>query len=349
MAELNNHVLVTGAAGYLASWVVGQLLGAGQTVNATVRDLQDSQKIRHLLDLSDRFPNHLSLFEADLLEAGSFDKAMAGCSVVIHTASPYFHGKAKDPQAQLIKPALNGTLNVLASVNKTESVKRVVLTSSIVALYNDACDVSASVNHTVQETGINPNTDINHNAYAYSKTVAEQAAWAAQKQQDRWELITIHPGAIFGPSLSKRADATSVGMMIQFLNGSFRAGVPKLWLGVVDVRDVAAAHVQAALRATASGSYIIVADSLTLFEISRLLRVGDFGLKNKLPKGETGKMLIWLIAPLVGMQRSYVARNVGYPVYYNNERSKSELGIRYRQPAETFNDHIRQIVADGLL
>lgn len=349
MAELNNRVMVTGAAGYLASWIVAQLLSAGQTVHATVRDLKDKQKIRHLLDLSERYPNCLSLFEADLLAEGSFDQAMAGCSVVIHTASPYFHGKAKDPQAQLIKPALNGALNVLASVNKTASVKRVVLTSSIAALYNDACDVCASVNHTVQEADVNPNTNIHHNAYAYSKTVAEQAAWAAQKQQDRWELITIHPGAIFGPSISKRTDATSIGMMIQFLNGSFRSGVPKLWLGVVDVRDVAAAHVQAALRPTASGRYIIVAQSLTLFEISKLLRVGEFGLKNKLPKNETGKALMWLIAPLVGMQRSYVARNVGYPVYYNNERSKNELCIHYHQPAETFNDHIRQIIEDGLL
>lgn len=349
MTELKNPVLVTGAAGYLASWVVAQLLGKGQTVHATVRDLNDHKKIQHLLDLSDRFPNTLSLFEADLLAEGSFDRAMAGCSVVIHTASPYFNGKAKNPQAQLVKPALDGTLNVLASVNKTASVKRVVLTSSIVALYNDACEVGAAAKHTVQETDVNPNTDIRHNSYAYSKTVAEHAAWAAQKQQDRWQLITLHPGAIFGPSLSKRADATSVGMMVQFLNGSFRAGVPELWLGVVDVRDVAAAHVQAALLPNTSGRYIVVAESLTLLEISKLMRVGEFGLKNKLPQGETNKALIWLIAPLVGMQRRYVARNVSYPVYYNNQRSKSELDIHYRLPQETFNDHIRQIVADGLL
>ena len=124
---------------------------------------------------------------------------MAGCSVVIHTASPYFREEPNDLHTQLVKPALNGTLNVLASVNKTETVNRVVLTSSIVALVNDACDVGGSVHHTVQETDVNPNTDVSHNPYAYSKTVAEQAAWAAQKQQSRWELITIHPGALFGP------------------------------------------------------------------------------------------------------------------------------------------------------
>lgn len=349
MSESNNRILVTGAAGYLASWVVEQLLNKGCVVHATVRDLKDIPKIQHLLDLSGRFHGNLSLFEADLLAEGSFDRAMEGCAVVIHTASPYFLGKAKDPQQQLVAPALKGTLNVLASVNKTESVKRVVLTSSIVALYSDACDVGTSVNHTVQETDVNPNKDIRHSSYAYSKTVAEQAAWAEQKRQDRWELITIHPGAIFGPSFSKRTDATSIGMMIQFLNGSFRTGVPRLWLGVVDVRDVAAAHVQAALLPTAHGRYIIVAESLSLLEISKLMRVGEFGIKNKLPKGETSKALIWLIAPLVGMQRSFVARNVGCPLYFNNERSKLELNIRYHLPAETLNDHIRQIVADGLL
>jgi len=349
MSKLNIPVLVTGGAGYLSSWVVEKLLNQGHVVHATVRNLSDRSKIQHLLDLSDRYPNKLSLFEADLLVEGSFDGPMAGCSIVIHTASPYFLEKPKDPEAQLMRPALNGTLNVLASVNKTETVKRVVLTSSIAALYNDACDVGPSVNHTVQETDINPNKDIRHNPYAYSKTIAEQAAWEAQKKQVRWDLITIHPGAMFGPSLSKRVDATSVGMIIQFLDGSFRSGVPRLWLGVVDVRDVALAHVQAAVLSAARGRYIIVANSLSLYEISKLMRVEEFGIKNKLPKGEANKALIWLIAPLVGMQRRYVARNVNYPVHFNNDRSKLELGIKYRQPAETFNDHIRQIVKDGLI
>ncbi|MBI3478979.1 MAG: NAD-dependent epimerase/dehydratase family protein [Nitrosomonadales bacterium] len=349
MTILEHKVLVTGAAGYLASWVVKYLLDEGHTVHATVRALSDRKKVQHLLDFAERFPNKLSLFEADLLDEGSFDQAMSGCSVVIHTASPYYLDKPKDPQAQLVQPALSGTLNVLASVNKTTTVKRVVLTSSIVALYNDACDVSDATNHTVQESGINPNRDIGHNPYAYSKTIAEQAAWGMQKKQSRWDMVTIHPGAIFGPSLSKRADATSIGMMVQFLNGSFRTGVPRLWLGTVDVRDVAAAHVRAAVLPMAHGRYILVAQSLTLLEISKLFRLDGLGIKDKLPKGEVYKMLIWLIAPYVGMQRDYVSCNVNFPIYFDSERSKQELGIRYRQPAETFNDHIRQIADDGLL
>jgi hypothetical protein len=107
--------------------------------------------------------------------------------------------------------------------------------------------------------------------------------------------------------------------------------------------------VHAALLPNASGRYIVVAESLTLLEISKLLHIDEFGIPDKLPKRETGKALMWLIAPLVGMRRSFVERNVGYPIYYNNERSKLELGMHYRPPTETFNDHIRQIVADGLL
>ncbi len=342
-------ILVTGAAGYMASWVVARLLHEGYKVHGTVRSLQDKNKIQHLLELAQRYSGRLELFEADLMAQGSFDAAMAGCATVIHTASPYFLDKPKAPQTQLIGPAREGTLNVLESVNRTLDVTRVVLTSSVAALYNDACDVGADAQHTVQESNINPNQDIGHNTYAYSKTIAEQAAWELHSQQKRWELVTIHPGAIFGPSLSRRVDATSVTMMIQFLNGSFRTGVPKLWLGLVDVRDVAEAHVRAALLSHASKRYIVVAESLRMLEIASRMRPGELGIPARLPRKEVPKALIWLLAPFVGMQRRYVARNVNFPLDFNNARSKKELGLTYRDTAETLNEHCRQIVADGLL
>lgn len=345
----SKSILVTGAAGYIASWIVAQLLDKGYIVHATVRRIDDRPKTRHLLDLAIRHQGRLVLFEADLLVKGSFDKAMVGCSTVIHTASPYFLDKPDDPQKQLIEPARDGTLNVLDSVNRTASVKRVVLTSGIVALYNDACDLSASSRYTVQEQDFNSNTNVHHNTYAYSKTLAELAAWEHQSKQQRWDLVTIHPGVTFGPSLSKRIDATSINMMIEFLNGSFRMGVPRLWLGVVDVRDVAAAHIRAALLPQAKHRYIVVADSLRLLEIARLLRPDDYGLENRLPYFEVPKPLIWLLAPFVGMQRSFVARNVNFPLYFNNHRSRQELGLTYMPVETTLNDHCCQIISDGLL
>ena len=342
-------ILVTGAAGYIASWVVAQLLQSGHRVHGTVRSLSDPHKTQHLSKLASQYPGQLMLFAADLENPGSFDAAMQDCTQVIHVASPYFFEKPKDPMRQLVRPALEGTRNVLVSVNRTPSVQRVVLTSSVVALYHNACDVGAAVQHTVQESDTNPNTDPHANPYAYSKTVAEQAAWDMQRQQQRWSLVTIHPGAVFGPSLSKRVDASSVTMVIQFLKGSFRTGVPALELGLVDVRDVAAAHVQAALLPQARHRYTVVAQSLRLLDLAKRMRLDGTGIADKLPRNEAPKWLMWLIGPLVGLQRSYVARNVGHPLRFNNQRSQTELGLRYRSPDETLNDQIQQLLRDGLL
>ncbi|MES2949647.1 MAG: NAD-dependent epimerase/dehydratase family protein [Pseudomonadota bacterium] len=342
-------ILVTGAAGYVASWVVAQLLQAGHRVHGTVRNLADTDKIQHLSRLAAQYPGQLDLFAADLQSPGSFEAAMQNCTEVIHVASPYFLEKPKDAMRELIQPAVEGTRNVLASVNRTVSVRRVVLTSSVVALYNNACDVGSDVQHTVQESDTNPNQDPQANPYAYSKTVAEQAAWEMHGQQQRWDLVTLHPGAVFGPSLSKRIDASSVSMVIQFLNGSFRTGVPALELGLVDVRDVAQAHVQAALLPTANQRYIVVAHSLRLLEMAKRMCLDSTGIANKLPRAEAPKWLMWLIGPMVGMQRSYVARNVGHPLRFNNQRSQKELGLRYRSADETLNDQIQQLLRDGLL
>ncbi|CAI8617142.1 unnamed protein product [Vicia faba] len=128
-------VCVTGASGYIASWLVKFLLQRGYTVRATVRNIDNPNKVGHLLKL-DGAKERLQLFKADLLEEGSFDSAIQGCHGVFHTASPV-QFVVDDPQTQLIVPAVKGTLNVLKSCAKSASVKRVVLTSSIAtALYN---------------------------------------------------------------------------------------------------------------------------------------------------------------------------------------------------------------------
>ncbi|MCI27978.1 cinnamoyl-CoA reductase 1-like, partial [Trifolium medium] len=128
-------VCVTGASGYIASWIVRFLLHRGYTVKATVRDPNDPKKIDHLLKL-DGAKERLKLFKANLLEEGSFDSVVEGCEGVFHTASPFYHD-VKDPHTELIDPALKGTLNVLNSCAKSPSLKRVVLTSSIAAVaYN---------------------------------------------------------------------------------------------------------------------------------------------------------------------------------------------------------------------
>jgi nucleoside-diphosphate-sugar epimerase len=123
--------LVTGASGYIGLHVVNSLLDVGWTVHATVRSLQDDKKVVPLRTLANQQSDKLRLFEADLLKEGSFLEPMQGCSVVFHVASPFLvPEKVKNAEQDLIRPAVEGTRSVLDSVNKTESVKRVVLTSS---------------------------------------------------------------------------------------------------------------------------------------------------------------------------------------------------------------------------
>lgn len=137
--------------------------------------------------------------------------------------------------------------------------------------------------------------------------------------------------------------------MAQFLRGSFKSGVPRMWLGIVDVRDVASAHVAAATLQKAHGRYLAVSESMRLLEVAQALRPSLQGLADKLPTRELPKMMMWALAPWIGMTREYVKLNVGYELQFDSRRSQKELGVSYRAPGFTFSDHIAQLAADGLL
>src|SRR5204863_2546437 len=138
--------------------------------------------------LAEAHPGRLTLHRAELLEPGSFAEGMAGCELVIHTASPFLIGKVRNPQKQLVTPALEGTRTVLASVNETPSVKRVVLTSSVVAICGDNIDMRGKDQLTEEDW--NTTSTLDHQPYPYSKTVAEREAWDICGAQDRWDLVT---------------------------------------------------------------------------------------------------------------------------------------------------------------
>jgi nucleoside-diphosphate-sugar epimerase len=340
--------LVTGGNGYIASWLVKYLLEDGVDVRATVRDPSNTDKVGHLLQLADNAMGNLTLVRADLLEEGAFDEAMDECEVVFHTASPFVMSGIKDPQKDLVDPAVQGTRNALESVNRTSSVKRVVLTSSVVSIYGDAVDLEEIDSDVFTEEHWNTTSSLDHQPYSFSKVQAERVAWEIAGAQDRWDLNVINPGFVLGPSLTNASASASFSTMKQLVDGTMRWGAPALELGVVDVRDVAQAHINAAYIPSTSGRHIMASRSATMLELGRAL-AESFGDRYPFPKRELPNFMVWLAAPTAGLTRKYVAGNMGHPLKFDNTRSRKDLGIECRPVETTVVDHFQQLIDDGIV
>jgi nucleoside-diphosphate-sugar epimerase len=338
-------VLVTGASGYIAGWIVRYLLEAGHTVHGTVRDPGKAKGLEHLHALTAQHDGRLRLLKADLLHDGSFDEATAGCELVMHTASPFVISGIKDAHEELVRPALEGTRNVLETVNRTPSVKRVVLTSSEVAIFGDSADARNVPGGVFTEEHWNMTSSVHHQPYPYSKTVAEREAWKICEAQDRWDMVTINPGLVLGPSLTNASASTSMVFIKQLTGGTMFPAAPELWMGVVDVRDVAIAHLKAGFTPEAQGRHILNAADTTPLELGRLLRK-RFGGRNLTPRTHAPKAVVKLAAPVAGLTREYVELNVGHKVRFDNSKSIRALGLEYRSLEETICDHYQQMLDD---
>ncbi len=350
MTNINPHapVMVTGANGYLGSWIVKYLLEQGYTVHGTVRHPNNSQSVGHLFKIAQNSKGTLKLFAADLLQQGGFDAAMQGCEVVMHTASPFIMKDYDDADTALVQPALQGTRHVLQAIERTASVKRLVLTSSVASIYGDAKDIQNVPNDLFTESEWNTTSSLNHQPYPYSKVVAEREAWRWYNRQSRWDLVTINPALIMGPALTTQSISASITTLIQFGDGTMRTGAPALYTGLVDVRDVAEAHILAAFNPHAQGRYIICDKVLSLMQMGQALR-NHFGDKYPFPKMTAPKTLFWLIAPLFGYKRDFVAKNIGYKIDFNTDRSRHELGLKYRDINQSLAEHFQQLLDDGLV
>lgn len=341
-------VCVTGASGYIASWIVKYLLEEGFTVHATVRDSSKAASVAHLWQAAEDARGILKLFNADLLKPGSFKAAIDGCELVIHTASPFVIKGFNDPQAALIRPAVDGTANVLKSCNDAGTVQRVVLTSSVASIYGDAVEILSAPDGVFTENLWNNTSSESHQPYSYSKVMAERKAWEICQNQSRWDLVTINPSLVMGPSLTTQTQSTSIDVMRDLGSGRQRTGVPMLEFGIVDVREVARAHVLAGLSPKAEGRYILSAHTASLLQMAIILRA-RFS-EYPLPTKQLPKFLVKLVAPIVaGVSREFIQKNVGYALRFDNSRSVDGLGVKYRPLTETLCEHFAQMVDDGLL
>ncbi len=340
-------VLVTGATGYIASWIVKFLLEDGHTVHAAIRDKEDKIKTKHLSEIASNSKGVLKFFESDLLKDGSYEKAMKNCEIVFHTASPFIMD-SKNPKTEVIDPAVKGTRNVVSSVNENGTVKKIVLTSSVAAIYGNAEDANKISDKTFNEEMWNHSSRPNDGEYSYSKTQAEKEAWRLNEGQSRWKLVSINPSFVVGPALNPLANFESKKFMLQMGNGYLRMGVPDINLAMVDVRDTAKAHILAGFNDSAEGRYIISEDSYKLLDIGKYLRK-KFGKKYPIPWFVAPKFLVWLFSPLLGVKRTFIKKNVGYDFYFDNKRSVKELGLDYLSVEESASDFFQQFIDYDLI
>ncbi|MBA0804322.1 hypothetical protein Gohar_003911, partial [Gossypium harknessii] len=233
-------VCVTGAAGFLASWLVKRLLLSGYHVIGTVRDPANEKKLAHLWRL-DGAKERLKLVRADLLEEGSFDDAIMGCQGVFHTASPVIK-PSFDPKAytEILEPAVKGTLNVLGSCKKNPSLRRVVLTSSSSTVrarddfdYKIPLDESSWSSLELCETL--------QVWYALAKTQAEKAAWEFCNE-NKIDLVTVLPAFVIGPSLPPDLCSTASDVLA-LLKGETEQFQWHGRMGYVHIDDVALCHI----------------------------------------------------------------------------------------------------------
>lgn len=342
-------VLVTGATGYVAGWLVKRLLEEGMTVHAAVRNPDKIEKHAHLDAIAAQTNGRIKYFASDLLKENSYAEAMEGCELVYHTASPFVMD-VKDPQRDLIDPAVKGTQNVLDTANQIPSVKRVVLTSSCAAIYTDAIDCEQAPNGVLTEAIWNSTSSLEYQPYYYSKMLAEQKAWEINKAQSQWDMATINPSLVLGPSLNpKQVTSESFNILRQLGDGTMKMGVPKMGLGLVDVRDVAEAHFQAGFHPKASGRYITSGHNTDFLELSEAL-LPKYGADYPLPKKAMPKWLLMLIGPMANklFTRKFVRNNVNIPWQADNSKIKNELGIRFRSIETTMSDSFQHMIDEGL-
>ena len=343
--DLSKPVLVTGANGYVASWLVKLLLEQGFTVHAAVRNPGNKEKIAHLEEAANSAKGSIKFYATDLLVSGSYKEAMKGCSLVYHTASP-FTIDVKYPQKELIDPAVNGTANVLNTAKETPSVQRVVVTSSCAAIYTDAIDTINAPKGKLTEEVWNTTASIDYQPYSLSKTLAEKKAWEIADSQSQWDLIVINPCLVLGPALNpKNSTSESKNILKMLGDGQMKMGAPRMGTGVVDVRDVAIAHFNAGTMQNASGRYITAAHETNFLEIGMEL-LPKYGDKYPLPKKAIPKWLIMIIGPLTNksFNRKFIRNNVDVQWRADNSKIKKELGIQFRPLRETMEDAFQSLI-----
>jgi len=341
---MSQKVLVTGGSGFIGSHCILQLLGKGYQVRTTVRSLKREDEVRALLKEGGAVPgDRLCFIAADLQYDAGWSDAVAGCDYVLHVASPFPAGIPQH-EDELIVPARDGALRVLRA-SRDAGVKRVVLTSSFAAIGYGQKQPAAPFNETnwtdLDGEGVAP--------YVKSKTIAERAAWDFMaKEGGQLELAVINPVAVLGPVLGP--DYSTSVLLVQRLMAGAVPGSPRIYFGVVDVRDVADLHLRAMINPAAKGERFLAlaGDTMSILQIAQVLKSRMGAAARKVPARELPNWLVRIAAlrdpavkqmlPLLGKEKNA-----------SNEKAKRVLGWMPRSNEEAIVASAESLLRLGLL
>ncbi|TFY73351.1 hypothetical protein EWM64_g10661 [Hericium alpestre] len=328
-------VLVTGANGFLAVWVVRTLLEQGYSVRGTVRSAKKGEHVRALFG---SYGNKLELVVVeDITKAGAFDEAVKGVDVVEHTASPWRYS-ASEPNDFII-PAVKGTVGVLESIRKhAPSVKRVIITASMASVLesfgkNDPViryDETSWNNSVLVELEKNPLKLLPVQWYCASKMLAEKAAWdfvEEHKSEINFDLTVLNPPYIYGPVLDEVPSPEKLNQSLSelyniMIQSDATTPYPEYANGWIDVRDAALAHVLAASTPAAGGNrFIIAAGTYHFQEILDTANAINPPIVRNLVKGTPG-----------------TGREVSANWTLDTSKVERVLGIKWRPLQETIAD-----------
>jgi nucleoside-diphosphate-sugar epimerase len=338
------RVCVTGATGYLGSHVVRQLLEQGYRVRAMVRDPDNEENVGHLRSLVEAPAHALELVRGDVMQPDGLDAPLADCELVCHMASPV-RLFAKDPQRDIVDVAVKGTEHVLAAVARVGTVRRVVLTSSVGAV----AGYDKPPSYVFTEADWNETADLTVTPYLLSKTLAERAAWdfhRAQPQGSRFELVALNPVFVMGPLLKKAHVRSSPNTLRDLLIRKMPA-CPRFHLSIVDVRDVALAHLRALELPEVSGRYLLHSRGLWMREMAKIIapRFPDYPVPTwPLPDVAVYAASFFDKRLTVALLR----KQLGWAPVIDNSRSRRELGLEYRSIEETLVDTCQSFIDLGM-
>ena len=342
-------VLVTGASGFLATHIVQQLLQQARfRVRGTVRDKNRKDKVKPLTELAADAKYPLELVEADLTKEDTWKDAVRGCSYVFHVASPFpnITKQPKNPEV-VIRPAVDGALGVLKACAESGTVKRVVLTSSSLAMTGGVSGESGKIyteeDWATEESCTGP--------YERSKFLAERAAWDfvdKLEEGKKFELVSVLPSTILGPFISASSGTTSASFIGDIL-GNKLPGLPSLALPIVDVRDAAAVHIAAMESPEAAGKRFTAHNkTMTYVEFAAIISREFKPQGYKVPTKPMKKFVLGVIGTF-NKGAKFAAKNHNNEIQLSNDKIKSVLGIELRSEESTIIDQCYTLVDLGII